>query len=110
MQSVAETKNFRARGRDRGLNELFAELQDVFERRFQQGFEPLMERYQLLAEQVDQDQIERTKPALPRSLRPGQRTTLSGSEASQLPAEAAALSLNGAGMLTRVGSADPRRR
>ena len=91
-------------------NELLAELPDVFERRFQQRLEPLMERYQLLAEQVDQDQIERPQPALPGSLRPGQRCAFSGSEASQLPAEAAALSLNGAGMLTRGGSADPRRK
>ena len=32
-------------------NELLAELPDIFERRFQQRLEPLMERYQLLAEQ-----------------------------------------------------------
>ena len=38
-------------------NELMAELPDVFERRFHQRLEPLMERYQLLSEQVDQDQI-----------------------------------------------------
>ena len=97
-------------GEIEAYKELLAELPDVFERRFQQRLEPLMERYQLLAEQVDQDQIERPQPALPGSLRPGKRTTLSGSEASQLPAEAAALNLNGAGMLTRGGSADPRRR
>ena len=48
-------------------NELLAELPEVFERRFQQRLEPLMERYQLLAEQVDQDQIERPQPALPGS-------------------------------------------
>ena len=51
-------------------NELLAELPDVFERRFQQRLEPLMERYQLLAEQVDQDQIERPQPALPGSSGP----------------------------------------
>ena len=51
-------------------NELLAELPDVFERRFQQRLEPLMERYQLLAEQVDQDQIERPQPALPGSSDP----------------------------------------
>ena len=51
-------------------NELLAELPDVFERRFQQRLEPLMERYQLLAEQVDQDQIERPQPALPGSSEP----------------------------------------
>ena len=32
-------------------NELLAELPDFFERRFQQRLEPLIERYQLLAEQ-----------------------------------------------------------
>ena len=89
-------------------NELLAELPDVFERRFQQRLEPLMERYQLLAEQVDQEQFERSQPALPGSLRPGQRCALSGPEASQMPAESSALSLNGAEMLTRVGLADPR--
>ena len=51
-------------------NELLAELPEVFERRFQQRLEPLMERYQLLAEQVDQDQIERPQPALPGSSEP----------------------------------------
>ena len=51
-------------------NELLAELPDVFERRFQQRLEPLMERYQLLAKQVDQDQIERPQPALPGSSDP----------------------------------------
>ncbi|WP_049749509.1 hypothetical protein [Synechococcus sp. CC9605] len=42
-----------------------AELPDVFESRFQQRLEPLIERYQLLAEQVDEDQIERPQLALP---------------------------------------------
>ena len=51
-------------------NELLAELPDIFERRFQQRLEPLMERYQLLAEQVDQEQIERSQPALPGSSEP----------------------------------------
>ena len=52
-------------------NKLLAELPEVFERRFQQRLEPLMERrYQLLAEQVDQDQIERPQPALPGSSGP----------------------------------------
>ena len=45
-------------GEIKAYNELLAELPDVFERRFQQRLEPLMERYQLLAEQVDQDQVE----------------------------------------------------
>ncbi len=51
-------------------NELLAELHEVFERHFQQRLEPLMERYQLLAKQVDQDQIERPQPALPGSSDP----------------------------------------
>ena len=57
-------------GEIEAYNELLAELPDVFERRFQQRLEPLMERYQLLAEQVDQDQIERPQPALPGSSDP----------------------------------------
>ena len=99
-------------GEIEAYNELLAELPDVFERRFQQRLEPLMERYQLLAEQVDQDQIERPQPALPGSSEPDNVVRFPGLrlEASQLPAKAAALSLNGAGTLTRVGSADPRRR
>ena len=54
----------------KAYEDLLAELPDVFERRFQQRLEPLMERYQLLAEQVDQDQIERPQPALPGSSKP----------------------------------------
>ena len=57
-------------GEIEAYKKLLAELPDVFERRFQQRLEPLMERYQLLAEQVDQDQIERSKPALPGSSEP----------------------------------------
>ena len=57
-------------GEIEAYNELLAELPDVFERRFQQRLEPLMERYQLLAEQVDQDQTERPQPALPGSSEP----------------------------------------
>ena len=57
-------------GEIKAYNELLAELPDVFERRFQQRLEPLMERYQLLAEQVDQEQIERSQPALPGSSEP----------------------------------------
>ena len=57
-------------GEIKAYNELLAELPDVFERRFQQRLEPLMERYQLLAKQVDQDQIERHHPALPESSEP----------------------------------------
>ena len=54
-------------GEIKAYNDLLAELPEVFERRFQKRLEPLMERYQLLAEQVDQEQIERPKPALPGS-------------------------------------------
>ena len=54
-------------GEIKAYNDLLAELPEVFERRFQQRLEPLMERYQLLAEQVDQEQIERPMPALPGS-------------------------------------------
>ena len=54
----------------KAYNELLAELPDVFERRFQQRLEPLMERYQLLAEQVDQEQFERSQRALPGSSEP----------------------------------------
>ena len=57
-------------GEIKAYNELLAELPEVFERRFQQRLEPLMERYQLLADQVDQDQIERPQPALPGSSKP----------------------------------------
>ena len=57
-------------GEIEAYNELLAELPEVFERRFQQRLEPLMERYQLLAEQVDQDQIERPQPALPGNSEP----------------------------------------
>ena len=51
-------------------NKLLAERPDVFGRRFQQRLEPLMELYQLLAEQVYQDQTERPQPALPGSSDP----------------------------------------
>ena len=57
-------------GEIKACNELLAELPEVFERRFQQRLEPFMERYQLLAEQVDQEQIERSQPALPGSSEP----------------------------------------
>ena len=51
----------------KAYEELLAELPEVFERRFQQRLEPLMERYRLLAEQVDQEQNDRPQPALPGS-------------------------------------------
>ena len=57
-------------GEIEAYNKLLAELPDVFERRFQQRLEPLMERYRLLAEQVDPAQSERPKAALPGSSEP----------------------------------------
>ena len=57
-------------GEIKAYNELLSELPDIFERRFQQRLEPLMERYQLLAGQVDPDRIERPQPALPGSSEP----------------------------------------
>ena len=54
-------------GEIKAYNDLLTELPEVFERRFQQRLEPLIESYQLLAKQVDQGQIERPKPALPGS-------------------------------------------
>ena len=62
----------------KAYDEPLAELPDVFERRFQQRLEPLMERYQLLAEQVDQDKIERPQPALPGSSDPDNVVRLPG--------------------------------
>ena len=57
-------------GEIESYNELLAELPDVFERRFQQRLEPLMERYQLLVRPVDQNQIERPQSTLPGSSDP----------------------------------------
>ena len=54
----------------KAYEDLLAELPEVFERRFQQRLEPLMERYRLLAEQVDQEQKERPQPALPGTSEP----------------------------------------
>ena len=65
-------------GEIEAYNKLLAELPEVCERRFQQRLEPLMTRYQLLSEQVDQDQIERPQPALTGSSRTGQRWAFSG--------------------------------
>ena len=65
-------------GEIEAYNELLAELPDVFERRFQKRLEPLMERYQLLAEQVDQDQIEQLQQALPGSSEPDNVVDLQG--------------------------------
>ena len=52
-------------GEIESYNKLLAELPDVFERRFEQRLEPLMERYRLLAEQADHEQNQRSQPALP---------------------------------------------
>ena len=57
-------------GEIEAYNERLAELPDVFARRFPQRLEPWMERYQLRAQQVDQDQIERPQQALPGSSEP----------------------------------------
>ena len=54
----------------KAYEDLLAELPEVFERRFQQRLEPLMERYRLLAEQVEQEQNDRPQPALPGSSKP----------------------------------------
>ena len=54
----------------KAYDDLLVELPEVFERRFQQRLEPLMERYRLLAEQVEQEQNDRPQPALPGSSKP----------------------------------------
>ena len=54
----------------KAYEDLLADLPGVFERRFQQRLEPLMERYRLLAEQVDQQQADRPKAALPEASEP----------------------------------------
>ena len=57
-------------GEIEAYNKLLAELPGGLEARDQQRPERLMERYQLLAEQVGQCQIERPQPALPGSSEP----------------------------------------
>ena len=54
-------------GEIKAYEDLLAELPEVFERRFQQRLEPFIERYQQLAQRVDQEQ---TQPALPGSSEP----------------------------------------
>ena len=54
----------------KAYEDLLADLPGVFERRFQQRLEPLMERYRLLAEQVDQQQADRPTAALPEASEP----------------------------------------
>ena len=46
---------------------LLDELPELFERKFQQRLEPLMERYQLLAQQLDASPDDHHHPALPPS-------------------------------------------
>ena len=46
---------------------LLDELPELFERKFQQRLEPLMERYQLLAQQLDAPSHDHDHPALPPS-------------------------------------------
>ena len=49
---------------------LLEQLPEVFERKFQQRLQPLKERYQLLAEQINQDHIEPPQRVLPGSSGP----------------------------------------
>ena len=70
MIRLLKKRNAELEAEIEAYNKLLAELPEVFERRFQQRLEPLMERYQRLAEQVDQEQIERSQPALPGSSEP----------------------------------------
>ena len=46
---------------------LLDELPELFERKFQQRLDPLMERYQLLAQQLDAPPDDHDHPALPPS-------------------------------------------
>ena len=46
---------------------LLDELPELFERKFQQRLEPLMERYQLLAQQLEAPSDDHDHPALPPS-------------------------------------------
>ncbi len=43
-------------GQIKAYEQLLDELPELFERKFQQRLEPLMERYQLLAQQLDHNQ------------------------------------------------------
>ena len=56
-------------GQIKAYEQLLDELPELFERKFQQRLEPLMERYQLLAQQLDQPEGDLDHPALPPSKR-----------------------------------------
>ena len=48
---------------NKAYQDLLADLPDLFERKFQRRLEPLMERYRLLAEQVNAAEINASEPA-----------------------------------------------
>ena len=54
-------------GQIKAYEQLLEDLPDLFERKFQQRLEPLMERYQLLAEQLDPQKDDPDQRALPPS-------------------------------------------
>mgnify|MGYP003341107090 FL=1 len=54
-------------GQIKAYEQLLEDLPEIFERKFQQRLEPLMERYQLLAQQLDQPEGDSDYPALPPS-------------------------------------------
>ena len=54
-------------GQIKAYEQLLEDLPEIFERKFQQRLEPLMERYQLLAQQLDQPEGDSDHPALPPS-------------------------------------------
>ena len=51
----------------KAYEQLLDELPELFERKFQQRLDPLMERYQLLAQQLDAPPDDHDHPALPPS-------------------------------------------
>ena len=51
----------------KAYEQLLDELPELFERKFQQRLEPLMERYQLLAQQLEAPSDDHDHPALPPS-------------------------------------------
>ena len=51
----------------KAYEQLLDELPELFERKFQQRLEPLMERYQLLAQQLEAPSGDHDHPALPPS-------------------------------------------
>ena len=54
-------------GQIKAYEQLFDDLPELFERKFQQRPEPLMERYQLLAEQLEPQKDDPDQRALPPS-------------------------------------------